>query len=384
MGDEGRMSLEFDRQALVSIFTAEASDGLDKLSAAVTPPTSDSSPEPDVMHQLFIVAHSLKGAAALYGYETASALAGILEKAFEQAVAAPPREWPSLVPLVRELVERLRRHLVLIQQTGAEERGSLDDLPGRFPDAIRFMQAVDALPDSYLIPELEPEVCGYFIPEAQEYLETITSSLLELEKDPEEVGELQRLFRAVHTLKGSAYTVGFQSVGDLTHELEDIVDGVLDGRVQLSPELTDRVFQGLDAIRLLLHRDPKQVDACRTEFKRALVTLREGRAAWIATAPVIEGSATPAADTTRVSRRLKRRERVRVPMAARAGEAFIRLRRDRLERLVNLVGELVIGRSRLEQRLMVLDQLSRQVLSYQGKMLSTVGTFEEKHEFSLP
>mgnify|MGYP003297866462 CR=1 FL=1 len=81
MGDEGRMSLEFDRQALVSIFTAEASDGLDKLSAAVSGPESDTVPAPDVMHQLFIVAHSLKGAAALYGYETASALAGILEKA---------------------------------------------------------------------------------------------------------------------------------------------------------------------------------------------------------------------------------------------------------------------------------------------------------------
>jgi len=380
MGDEGRMSLEFDRQALVSIFTAEASDGLDKLSAAVTPPTSDSSPVPDVMHQLFIVAHSLKGAAALYGYETASALAGILEKAFEQAVAAPRREWPNLIPLVRELVERLRRQMVVIQKTGAEALGSLDDLPGRFPDAIRFMQAYDALPDSYLIPELEPEVCGYFIPEAQEYLETITSSLLELEKDPEEVGELQRLFRAVHTLKGSAYTVGFQSVGDLTHELEDIVDGVLDGRVQLSPELTDRVFQGLDAIRLLLRRDPERLDACRTDFKRALVKLREGRAAWIATAPVIEGTATPAAAKTRV---LKRRERVRAP-AAHAREATIRLRRDRLERLVNLVGELVIGRSRLEQRLMVLDHLSRQVLTYQGKLLNTVSAFEEKHAFSLP
>jgi chemosensory pili system protein ChpA (sensor histidine kinase/response regulator) len=381
MGDEGRMSLEFDRQALVSIFTAEASDGLDKLSAAVTPPTSDSSPVPDVMHQLFIVAHSLKGAAALYGYETASALAGILEKAFEQAVAAPRREWPNLVPLVQELVERLRRQMVVIQQTGAEELGSLDDLPGRFPDAIRFMQAYDALPDSYLIPELEPEVCGYFIPEAQEYLETITSSLLELEKDPEEVGELQRLFRAVHTLKGSAYTVGFQSVGDLTHELEDIVDSVLDGQVQLSPELTDRVFQGLDAIRLLLRRDPERLDACRTDFKRALVKLREGRAAWIATAPVIEGTATPAAAKTRV---LKRRERVRAPAAAHAREATIRLRRDRLERLVNLVGELVIGRSRLEQRLMVLDHLSRQVLTYQGKLLNTVSAFEEKHAFSLP
>ena len=201
----------------------------------------------------------------------------------------------------------------MIQQTGAEERGSLDDLPGRFPDAVRFMQVVDALPDSYLIPELEAEVCGYFLPEAQEYLETITSSLLELEKDPEEVGELQRLFRAVHTLKGSAYTVGFQSVGDLTHELEDIVDGVLDGQVKLSADLTDRVFQGLDAIRLLLRRDPERLDACRTEFKRALVKLREGRASWIAPAPLIEGDATPATAKTRAPRRLKRRERVRAP-----------------------------------------------------------------------
>ena len=52
--------------------------------------------------------------------------------------------------------------------------------------------------------------------------------------------------------------------------------------------------------------------------------------------------------------------------------------------LFNLVGELVIGRSRLEQRLLVLEQLSRQVVAYEGRMLDSVSAFEEKHAFTLP
>ena len=377
------MSAQFDRQALVSIFAAEASDGLDKLAAAVSGSVSDSFPESDAVHRLFIVAHSLKGAAALYGYESASALAGILEKVFEKASEAPEQEWPSLIPMIKEIVERLRRQIDVIQRTGAEVRDSLDDLPGRFPGVVLFMQSIDALPDSYLIPELEEEVLGYFVPEAHEYLETITSSLLELEKDPEDVGELQRLFRAVHTLKGSAYTVGFQCIGDLTHELEDIVDGILESQIRLTPELTDHVFQGLDVIRVLLQRDRPLLDSCRAEFKSALMKLRAAHGWSVTTVPVSGEMPIPVTGDVQPRKRLNRREGIRAD-TGRSAEGVIRLRRDRLERLLNLVGELVIGRSRLEQRLMVLDQLSQQVLKYQTKMQASVHAFEEKHAFSLP
>jgi chemosensory pili system protein ChpA (sensor histidine kinase/response regulator) len=64
--------------------------------------------------------------------------------------------------------------------------------------------------------------------------------------------------------------------------------------------------------------------------------------------------------------------------------AVIRVSRDRLERLLNLVGELVISRGRLEQRLMALEQLSNQLLTFKGRMLESVRTFEEKHAFTLP
>jgi chemosensory pili system protein ChpA (sensor histidine kinase/response regulator) len=62
----------------------------------------------------------------------------------------------------------------------------------------------------------------------------------------------------------------------------------------------------------------------------------------------------------------------------------IRVSRDRLERLLNLVGELVIGRGRLEQRLHMLEQLSHQVLAYKGRLVESVHSFEEKHTFTLP
>ena len=58
--------------------------------------------------------------------------------------------------------------------------------------------------------------------------------------------------------------------------------------------------------------------------------------------------------------------------------------RDRLERLLNLVGELVIGRGRLEQRLHMLEQLSQQVLACKGRLVESVHSFEEKHTFTLP
>src|SRR5207247_9387804 len=93
----------------------------------------------------------------------------------------------------------------------------------------------------------------YFAPDAAEHLDVMTRSLLALEQSAtpghEEVGSL---FRAVHTLKGAAYTVGCAPVGDVAHRIEDILDGVRDGRLGLSPAVIEAIFGGVDALRVLL------------------------------------------------------------------------------------------------------------------------------------
>src|SRR4029078_4740281 len=90
-------------------------------------------------------------------------------------------------------------------------------------EAASSATAAPSLTDEYLMPMLDPEVRSYFAPEAQEYLESLEAQLLRLEREPQNPDLINQLFRTAHTLKGSAYTVGFQSIGDLTHYIEDFM-----------------------------------------------------------------------------------------------------------------------------------------------------------------
>src|SRR5437899_3793815 len=223
-----------------------------------------------------------------------------------------------------------------------------------------------------------------------------------MEKDPANTDTIHQLFRAAHTLKGSAYTVGFHAIGDLTHHLEDIMGAIRDGKMQVTAELTDLFFHAVDEVRLLLGRDPTKLPQIRQEFSPLQQRLQQtavGQAEKAPAPPVV----TP---TTALTETKPRREEFPVvdpatakPPAPAAAEPVtlpqpvgakevsqgtVRVSRDRLERVLNLVGKLVIGGSRLEQRLTVLEQLARQVQAYKYRMLETVRSFEEKHAFTLP
>jgi chemotaxis protein histidine kinase CheA len=97
------------------------------------------------------------------------------------------------------------------------------------------------------------ESVPYFAPEAAEHLEAMTRSLMALEQSASPAEEeVASLFRAVHTLKGAAYTVGCAPVGDVAHRIEDILEGVRDGRLGLSAPIIEAIFGAVDALRLLL------------------------------------------------------------------------------------------------------------------------------------
>jgi len=387
------MSSDFDRQELVGIFTSEASDGLKKLVAAVRP--SDGSPPTQAaFHEQFIVAHSLKGAAALYGFGCVAGLAAILEKTCERVGDLPEDEWRTIAKFSGEIVDAICVQIDAIERSGAEDGVSVEALKSRYPEVTRLMQDMETpradpdekpLADEYLQPDIEAEVFSYFTPEAQEYIESMTSALLSLEKSSDDPQTIQGLYRAAHTLKGSAYTIGFQAIGDMAHPMEDLIGGIRDGRMRLSPELTDLFFRALDAIRLLLKRDPTKIEQTRKEFSAVIGQLRHvGGASAPAPASAVAsttmiGNAAEAAAEAKPAQKEERR-----PAATGGDGGVIRVSRDRLEHLLNLVGELVIGRSRLEQRLLVLEQLSRQVVAYEGRMLDSVSAFEEKHAFTLP
>jgi chemosensory pili system protein ChpA (sensor histidine kinase/response regulator) len=248
------------------------------------------------------------------------------------------------------------------------------------------VHASSILTDEYLLPPLDAEILSYFAPEAQEYLESLEAQLLRLEKEQDNPEVINQLFRTAHTLKGSAYTVGFQSIGDLTHYIEDFMGAVREGRVKILPGHTDVLLGSVDVVRMLMRRDPTSLDMLRQRYAVALQGLTQLDQPVVAQAEE-SGSAIHPAKT---SGEHKSRDQQEIePAKAVDGKAVedrevIRVSRDRLERLLNLVGELVIGRGRLEQRLSMLEQLSQQVLACKGRLVESVHSFEEKHSFTLP
>ncbi len=444
------MGGELDRHGLIGIFVAEAGDGLNKIWETLNPEHGPA-PSPESLQELFIVGHSVRGAAALYGFPNVAGLGEILEAALEQTGGPPPEaEWPSIVVMLRDLVETLRKQIELIGRTDEEEPGSLDAWKARFPhvtaaqpfspaqpplDGVQLdddTAATEALPsvddvipdsiaqpapvpsqpaadepvstdiltDGYLLPELDAEVISFFAPEAQEYIETIEASLLKLEKEPTDAETIHKLFRAAHTLKGSAFTVGFQCIGDLTHHVEDFMGGVREGKQQVTSEAMDIIFKAIDVVKALMKRDPGLLEQIRNDFasaKRRLAQLeqRAPSAEAAATSGPSSARSAQAASATPKSgaqagqasedRRTGARAEARGAEAKTAAEqAVIRVSKDRLERLLNLVGELVISRGRLEQRLLALEQFANQVQLTKLKMVEAVRSFEDKHAFNVP
>ena len=95
---------------------------------------------------------------------------------------------------------------------------------------------------------MNEEAMEIFIQETKEHLESMTKYLLEFEKDPENVGALNEIFRSAHTLKGSSGMMGFTDIQELAHKMEDILDNIRKGIITPSSDLIDVLFECIDAL----------------------------------------------------------------------------------------------------------------------------------------
>jgi len=95
------------------------------------------------------------------------------------------------------------------------------------------------------------EVSNYkdeFISEARDYIDILNEALLVLEKDPSDEENINKLFRAFHTLKGNAATMGYKKFSELAHSLEDVLSKIRDKEMDVSKEIIDHIFEGCDIL----------------------------------------------------------------------------------------------------------------------------------------
>lgn len=112
-----------------------------------------------------------------------------------------------------------------------------------------------------------------FIDETKEHLQTLSDQLMILETEPENMDCINEIFRAAHSLKGMAGTMGYKRMQRLTHDMENVFQEIRSGNMKVQPELVDVLFRGLDALEAYLNNILESTDEGTEENEEIINTL---------------------------------------------------------------------------------------------------------------
>ena len=396
-----------DREA-VEVFLQEASEHLQYLREYVSV-LQELEPRREDLERLYIAAHTLAGTSGSYGFPKFSEVAGKLAHVFQYALNASLGDdlHGPLTEFLSDGISVLETDLLEISDTGEE---NVEDIAA-FKERYRFAFPVEPAPLNYPQPnataqpapqavqetpvaastgsyfdalpsddDVADEILEFFQPEAEEHLQVVSDCLISLEgnNNPEEIN---RLFRAIHTVKGSAAQVGLKRLGAIAHRVEDLIGRLRDAEIEPSPAVVDLCLASVDVLKKTLHEQWVDESEMRAEVDSLL-----GRIAEFAPVEPEEGDAVQeaAAEETGESEATATQGLVRktnkLPVAAAAKSVRIAL--ERLDHMMNTVGELVINRTRMVGRVAELEKLVDTLSFSKERLQGKVSEFQEKYEFN--
>jgi len=169
------------------------------------------------------------------------------------------------------------------------------------------------------------ELLETFLAESEEGLQSAEEALLVLERDPDDVDALALAFRAVHTIKGNAGVFDFHALAAVAHAMEDVLDRIRSGRTRTSQGVMSVLLDAVDQLRTLLFDDDRTRAIGPRE--QELITRLSAGAHQLRDAAAITHTAVQRATQT-----------LRIDVA-------------RLDRLLDLSGEIGVARGRVAQML---------------------------------
>ncbi|WP_300379606.1 chemotaxis protein CheA [Clostridium sp.] len=93
---------------------------------------------------------------------------------------------------------------------------------------------------------------GMFLEESMENLQTLNEALLDLEQNPNNMDRLNEIFRVAHTIKGMAATMGFSTIAELTHKMEDVLSKFREGKLDVTRNVVTVLFDCLDTLERMV------------------------------------------------------------------------------------------------------------------------------------
>jgi chemosensory pili system protein ChpA (sensor histidine kinase/response regulator) len=210
-----------------------------------------------------------------------------------------------------------------------------------------------------------PDIWEFFAPEVEEIIEQVEGELRQLEDNPTNPEATKNLFRALHTLKGAAYSVGCQPIGQLAHRMEDLLVEVRDGKRQWGLESAMVLSQGAKTFEAMLATGP-DLEAMLQATEQQLAWLLGKAAPEAAASPVPAPQPTPA--PTPAPSQADKASNPANPASKTATEGTIRLRVGQLDNLMELAGQTVSIRARLQRMQTDYGELARLMSANQGRL----------------
>ena len=199
---------------------------------------------------------------------------------------------------------------------------------------------------------MDEEIAQAFILESTELLSDADGHLLHLEKEPTDREALNAVFRGFHTIKGVAGFLDLKDVERLGHATEDLLDKARDGEVALSGAALDLVFESTDRLKLLIGQIPKILESGVVHTDPAVTPLVERIRSLIGM--LVQEDVSGALELEPSDGSAEQSAEA-MPAQVQMADAPIRVDAERLDRLVDAVGELVINEGMVAQ--MVKDQI---------------------------
>ncbi len=227
------------------------------------------------------------------------------------------------------------------------------------------------------------EIVESFIVETKEIIENLDLDLVELENNPEDSELLNKVFRAFHTIKGTSGFLGLEKLPLLTHRCEDILNKLRKGEVSLTSEMMDGLLSAFDRIKLLLNsietkknedvniqksikeldnilnrnssRNSVPVAKGQLKGKKAKEKINPGENQSAknnlekTTAAGNENNANTENHPAEKAEEPADTEKEKLNTASKKEDTNIRVDVERLDQLLNIVSELVLGRNQLAQ-----------------------------------
>lgn len=240
------------------------------------------------------------------------------------------------------------------------------------------------------------EIIGDFLIEADELVDSLDTNLVKLEEADDDLDLLNEIFRAAHTIKGTSSFLGFDQVTNLTHRMEDILNKLRKSELKVTPEIMDVLLESVDILKLLMEdvrnstgetrnldgiiarlekEDAGGSQSGTTEDKpKESVDATLGE---VAEEPTVE-EATPSDEQTSSA---QPKSADNAPKATRKinVDQTIRVDVNRLDTLMNMMGELVLGRNSLQQSVSKLNVVNEgsmelEALNHSAKSVNFITT----------